>query len=500
MKRLKGIAAILIVSAMMTGIAACNSETEVESSVSSELTVMDISSETSAEASGTGVQGTNENGEYVIEGETFEERYGSQLGSYLNHQYYFDDIEIPMYETNYYMIHQFVEFNNMAKTGYDLPMTSEGLVDLSYELGDGMEVEGFEIRNVGDMVRSYAEISIACTYITQDLGKEYGIEISDRTYQKTDEQVEAVRKMATEANLTLDQFLSVNYGPGFTEQNFRDILIRYYYYEDFVDSYPIPEDMAEAPCVVHALFEARDGLVTPEMDTAAYDAATEFLASCNSTDDILTKGTELVEQDTVTECATYQVVKGKFVKEFQNWAYDESRQVGDMDIVKTSYGYHVMGYLGMEPLGDAERNYLASELASGEIYSVFYAEVHDFGTDDEYADPVKVDEETEETEATVGESLPLDENGNIIIETSATSALKVGADKESKGLMATRVIAACVGGVAIFAIIGLIIATIAGDKKKKNDDADESEDDIPEEIAADEEPEAEVKEEKKKTE
>ena len=114
MKRLKGIAAILIVSAMMTGIAACNSETEVESSVSSELTVMDISSETSAEASGTGVQGTNENGEYVIEGETFEERYGSQLGSYLNHQYYFDDIEIPMYETNYYMIHQFVEFNNMV--------------------------------------------------------------------------------------------------------------------------------------------------------------------------------------------------------------------------------------------------------------------------------------------------------------------------------------------------------------------------------------------------
>ena len=500
MKSLRKITAIALTAAMTASFAACNSKQTQETSVTSDTSVINIETGATGEtsASGAETQITNENGEFLIDGETFEERYGSQLGSYLNHQYTFDDIKIPQEESNYYMIHQFVEFNNMAKGGYDLPLTSEGLVDLSYEFSDGLDVEGYDITNVGDMMKSYAEVSIACTYICLDLGKEYGIEISDRTYSKTEDQIEVVRTLATDTGLTLDQFLSVNYGPGFTEQDFRDILINYYYYEDFVDAYPIPEELTEVPTVVHALFEAREGLTTPDEDTAAYNSASEFLASCMTTDDIMTKGTKLAEEKIVAECAQYQVVKGKFVKEFQDWAYDETRQVGDMGIVKTSFGYHVMGFLGMEPLSDEERNYLASELASDEIYSVFYAEVHDFGTDDEYSDPVPVVGETVETEETVAESLRLDENGNIIIETTATDpALKIGADKESKGVMVTRIIAACVGGVAIFAIIGLIIATIAGDKKKKDEETDDETEDFSEEtIKA--EPKVEPKKEKKK--
>ena len=504
MKSLKKITAIALTSAMLTGIAACNSQQTQETSVTSDTSIINIETGVTGEtsASGDGPQITNENGEFLIDGETFEQRYGSQLDSYLNHQYTFDDIKIPLDESNYYMIHQFVEFNNMAKSGYDLPMTSEGLVDLSYEISDGIDVEGYEISTVGDMMLSYAEVSIACTYICLDLGKEYGIEISDRTYKKTEDQIEAVRSLATETGLTLDQFLSVNYGPGFTEQDFRDILINYYYYEDFVDAYPIPEELAEVPVVVHALFEAREGLITPDEDTAASNSAADFLASCTSPDDIMTKGTELAEEKIVAECAQYQVVRGKFVKEFQDWAYDESRQVGDMGIVKTSFGYHVMGFLGTEPLSEEDRRYLASELASDEIYSVFYAEVHDFGTKDEYAAPVPIIDESAETEESVVESLQLDENGNIIIETTASDpALKIGADKESKGVMVTRIIAACVGGVAIFAIIGLIIATVAGDKKKKNEDADDQ-DDFSEETAETEnkeETKAEPKEEKIET-
>jgi hypothetical protein len=34
------------------------------------------------------------------------------------------------------------------------------------------------------------------------------------------------------------------------------------------------------------------------------------------------------------------------VTEFNDWMFDESRKVGDVDIVKTSYGYHIMYYVG----------------------------------------------------------------------------------------------------------------------------------------------------------
>ena len=40
------------------------------------------------------------------------------------------------------------------------------------------------------------------------------------------------------------------------------------------------------------------------------------------------------------------VYKGQMVAEFNDWCFDEARQPGDTGIVETSYGYHVMYYVG----------------------------------------------------------------------------------------------------------------------------------------------------------
>ena len=40
------------------------------------------------------------------------------------------------------------------------------------------------------------------------------------------------------------------------------------------------------------------------------------------------------------------VAKGAMVEEFENWIYDEARQVGDVELVKTTYGWHMMYYVG----------------------------------------------------------------------------------------------------------------------------------------------------------
>ena len=40
------------------------------------------------------------------------------------------------------------------------------------------------------------------------------------------------------------------------------------------------------------------------------------------------------------------ISKGQMVAPFSLWCFDESRQPGDTGIVKSTYGYHVMYYVG----------------------------------------------------------------------------------------------------------------------------------------------------------
>ena len=42
------------------------------------------------------------------------------------------------------------------------------------------------------------------------------------------------------------------------------------------------------------------------------------------------------------------VPKGYMVEPFEDWIFDESREVGDHGLVKTQYGYHVMYFSGSQ--------------------------------------------------------------------------------------------------------------------------------------------------------
>ena len=44
------------------------------------------------------------------------------------------------------------------------------------------------------------------------------------------------------------------------------------------------------------------------------------------------------------------VYEGQMVEPFETWCFDESRQYGDTGLVQTTYGYHVMFYVGSEPV------------------------------------------------------------------------------------------------------------------------------------------------------
>ena len=67
---------------------------------------------------------------------------------------------------------------------------------------------------------------------------------------------------------------------------------------------------------------------------------------------------------------------GNYVEPFTTWSIDPSRQTGDTGIVKTDYGYHIMYFVGSEPvwLGFG-RTSLKTELKDGSYRNLLNQEV-----------------------------------------------------------------------------------------------------------------------------
>ena len=58
------------------------------------------------------------------------------------------------------------------------------------------------------------------------------------------------------------------------------------------------------------------------------------------------------------------IEKGKMVAPFENWVYDEARKTGDVDIIQTSYGWHIMYFVSAHeeaPWIETIRNSIATE-------------------------------------------------------------------------------------------------------------------------------------------
>lgn len=84
------------------------------------------------------------------------------------------------------------------------------------------------------------------------------------------------------------------------------------------------------------------------------------------------------------------VAEGQMVTEFNDWCFDSSRKPGDTDIVKTTYGYHVMYFVGDSD--EAWKVAVDSTMRSND-FNDSYSKIKDNYTiefDDDYLNNVKV--------------------------------------------------------------------------------------------------------------
>ncbi len=104
----------------------------------------------------------------------------------------------------------------------------------------------------------------------------------------------------------------------------------------------------------------------PETYNKAELLLREFLSGDRSEDSFAALATENSDDTGSTETGGLyeEVSPGDMVTEFNDWCFDESRQTGDVGIVETSYGYHVMYYVDQADDEPAWKSTIKDDLGS----------------------------------------------------------------------------------------------------------------------------------------
>ena len=76
------------------------------------------------------------------------------------------------------------------------------------------------------------------------------------------------------------------------------------------------------------------------------------------------------------------VYEGQMVAEFEQWCFDETRVQGDTGIVKTTYGYHVMYFVGSKPIW---KNYVRQDIITQKSKEMMENLIADYAMDVDYS-------------------------------------------------------------------------------------------------------------------
>lgn len=399
-----------------------------------------------------------------LSGQNVSTVYGSQLPGYLNHQYYFEGQPVSMTESNFYFIDTFTDFTQYA--GYYYPATSEGFIDLSAPIQTtGGDDEINQYATYGDFYVSYAEEMLESALIINKLAAEDGITLSEETQAEIDAVMESMNvNGATPAGISMDEYLSIYYGEGTTEEAFRQTVERYYiadvYTQNWVDNYEFDESEITVPNIRYALFTNNDG--TPEGLVAAQEAAQAVLDDSANLDAFAVAGALAYTNGT---CYQYGEIPtpndGTIDPTFTDWAWDESREVGDMEIIYSeNFGYFVVGYVGTTEVDQASKTQIAVAALSHTISDAIDNNTYNFYTETTFEPAPTVPEATFDPMAYPEQS----------VEASVAEG-QVGGMTGSKAFDVVLIVFAAIGGVAI---IGLAVVGVMSITKNKNDDSKKS--------------------------
>ncbi|MDO4421322.1 MAG: hypothetical protein Q4C15_04655 [Eubacteriales bacterium] len=240
----------------------------------------------------------------------------------------------------------------------------------------------------------------------------------------------------------------------------------------------IKDQITYVPYVRYALFQPKD---TDQVSlTEAYTAAKAMKDACGSISDLTGLAETAYKNGEVLDYGDILVTKGQLDKNFEDWAYDENRTDGELDIIYSpDFGYFVIGYIRTEK----QISGLLTDIAMKDLTNIALEEansgVHDFHTDDEYLPAPAAPTATPVPEI----ELTDDGTEETVMNTEATEASAPVAQPQQNGSTKTAdvlvVVFFTLAGVAIAAIIAVLIYSAVNNRIKSSGVSRKDPDDDP---------------------
>ena len=279
-------------------------------------------------------------------------------------------------------VYDFLNYYGSYASMYGLDYTKP-LNEQYYSEEDGTTWQQYFLRNAIEGWQNYAVLCI--------LGEKAGFELDEEYTKFFEELPDTLQAAATENGFeSVNDMFRADMGPGCDVDDYIEYMNLYYYgYLYFGDVYDsvIPttaeieayytenqealeadgygKDDGNSVDVRHILIcveggtKDEDGNVTYSDDEweacrAEAQALLDQWKSGEATEDSFAALANEKSEDTGsnTNGGLYQGVTSttNFVEPFLNWCMDENRQVGDTDLVQSSYGYHIMYFSASEEL------------------------------------------------------------------------------------------------------------------------------------------------------
>ncbi len=215
-----------------------------------------------------------------------------------------------------------------------------------------------------DMLQSLAGSMISGTnsrlqqvYAVYDKAMEEGFELDEVDLDAIDGEIADLETTAASYGYGSGKaLLAAMYGAGSTKEtyrNYRVLLETVSHYteqwlaafsQEDVDAYYAEHQEELGTEADHRTVNVRHILV--EDEATAQSVLDEYLAG-EKTEEAFAELAKTHSTDNAEDGGLYEnVTKGQMVEAFDAWIFDESRQTGDVDIVETEYGFHIIYFIG----------------------------------------------------------------------------------------------------------------------------------------------------------
>lgn len=290
---------------------------------------------------------------------TYEDNYDQaaidEMGKVVN----IHGMQFTALDYNFYFANEYNQLIMMNYQGYaSLPMTGAGFLDMNGDLT--------ETKKVKDYLQEIIVSDLQGEVYLLEYAQQKNLKLDEEIIAKIDEQFASSEQTAQSYGMTLDEYLKSMYGPDATADGMRQILQRYEMVnlamKTYVEEYDFAEGETLLPTVYHILFPTVDlstgAALTDEQKEEAKKKAEALKSSATSLDDLKAKGDEAIAAGEAAEAKQYTVSLGQMVKPFEEWCFAEHK-VGDIDVVETTYGYHVMYFVGKEEADEEQKKQIA---------------------------------------------------------------------------------------------------------------------------------------------